>query len=513
MTKLTVEAYEDVIAVINKIKSINDTGIELEIPDGSLLFENILNLKLLEKAATREGKKLHFQTPDETGQVLLDMLDEGGIASFPSGDIGDFGFSEDSGGESGRIPLTVRLRGILPKITLPKVKIKGTLPFVLLSVLGIVFLGGYFAIKSRKADVKIVVNAQPLARSVTLRLIKDGATDQIQKTLRGYEVTGVLSESMEKDTTGERIVGEKADGKILIFNKTNAPIELSDGTQVAYKGTSTDLFYVLKDDVTVPSLAPQDPSDPASPLIPGEVEVEVIASEFGEDYNIDGDETLEFEEYKKSELEGKTSGDISGGKSELINMVAQEDVDSLAQELFEQLSSRADEILEGQVGKSRRYISGSSSVSISGEEYDREVGDEAKKLKLTQTLNVVGLSYDEDELDNFLEELMGEFVPDEFELSDKDKKVSVEVLGNTDSSVLSFSEADIQVTVKAYVVPTVDEKHIKEELSGVSVEDAKRVLGSVSNVKTYELNISPGMPFFQKVPADKDRISVEVVRE
>ena len=44
MTKVELEIYDDTVECINKCINIKDSGLEIEIPVGSVLFENILNL-------------------------------------------------------------------------------------------------------------------------------------------------------------------------------------------------------------------------------------------------------------------------------------------------------------------------------------------------------------------------------------------------------------------------------------------------------------------------------------
>ena len=81
MTKITIEIHEDVIAALNKIRNINDSGIELEIPVGSVLFENILNIKLIKEYSQKNGVNIEFSTEDESGLAMLETL-EGNTTGF-----------------------------------------------------------------------------------------------------------------------------------------------------------------------------------------------------------------------------------------------------------------------------------------------------------------------------------------------------------------------------------------------------------------------------------------------
>jgi len=76
MTKLELEVHDDALSAINKIKNLNDSGIELIIPEGSILFDNIISLKLISQAADKNQKVIQFTTTDEIGASLIAMLEE-----------------------------------------------------------------------------------------------------------------------------------------------------------------------------------------------------------------------------------------------------------------------------------------------------------------------------------------------------------------------------------------------------------------------------------------------------
>ena len=62
MTQVEVELHDDAVSILNKLKNINDTGIELVVPDGAVILENMVNLKLLKTWVEESGKTLHFLT-------------------------------------------------------------------------------------------------------------------------------------------------------------------------------------------------------------------------------------------------------------------------------------------------------------------------------------------------------------------------------------------------------------------------------------------------------------------
>ena len=125
----------------------------------------------------------------------------------------------------------------------------------------------------------------------------------------------------------------------------------------------------------------------------------------------------------------------------------------------------------------------------------------------------VGLTHLSKDLNDLLDELVEEFIPEGYVLSDKEREVSAEVLGNSTDSILNSSEADIQVTLKTFIVTDIDENQLKDDLKGKSPQEAQKIIGGIRNINSYEFNLTKGIPFFSKVPTDKDKINISIERE
>ncbi|RJR26883.1 hypothetical protein C4561_03855 [candidate division WWE3 bacterium] len=510
MTKLTLEIFDDVISVLNKIGNLNDTGVELEVPEGSVLFENILNLKLIHKHAEKYGLTVHFTTRDEIGNVLIDSMEDG-ISTMSETDTNEGFAMENISVPNSRTHRKIRL----PKLALPDL---GKRLFKIGGILIIVGLALFFILRSNSskqtATAKIIVNSQPLARSVTIKVKADTDSDAAQKILMGTIIKTSVEKSKEIDVTGEKQIGEKAEGKATIYNKTTEERDFDDGTILTFDRDEGDLNFLTKDDVTVPAAAPEDPNDPGSPLTPGSIEVEIEAEKIGAEYNIEKNKTLEVKGQKKADFEGKVLEATEGGKSETVKVVAEVDKQKLSEELTKEITEQSTSALKTKVANSQQLVEGSHKVTLISEKFDHDVGDDTEKLSLSKSTEVEGLVYMKSNLDKLLDELLKEFVPEGYELSDKEREVNVEVLGNSSNSVLSSTEADIQVTLKTFVVPAINEEEIKQNLLGKSPEEAQKILGGISNIKTYEFNMSNGfLPFNRKVPKNPEQVEIIVERE
>lgn len=508
MTKIELELHDDIISVFNKLKNIQDTGIELVVPEGAVLFENILNLKLLKNWSDRESKVLNFNTNDVNGQNMLMFLENGGEESMADGE-------EDEGTEALEEYVSKK-KLAMPKINLPAFRLKSKLPLIIFIIL-LLLVGGAFAAYKiisglQSAEVKIVVNSQPLTRSLEIK-VRDGAeSSAADKILAGTTVEASVEDELTIETTGEKTVGEFAEGEITIYNKTSEEKEFKEGTDIIFnEGEDDELIYELKDDVTVPAAVPGE--NPGDPITPSGESVEVIATEIGEDYNLDEGEDLKVEDQEESDFEAEVTEEIDGGAEEEVSIVAQEDLDELKAQLAENSEEKVMRALDEAIPSDEKLVKGSTGITVTKEEYSHALEEETEEVALKETFVARGLVYRSEELDNLLEELVEEFVPEGYVLSTKERVINVEVLGNTDSTVLTNTEADLQVTLKTFVVPDISEDAVKEELIGKSLNEAQKILGSVRNIKTYELNMERNIPFFDKIPDDKDRIKITVERE
>ncbi len=500
MTKLEIEIHDSVMDVINKIRNIEDSGIELVIPAGAVILENILNLKLIKSIAEKENLTLQFVAQDEIGEATIEMLDDTESPEAPMyekypKDKKAFGFSGFS----------------LPKIRLPSFKLNlkfKFLPLVILGVLVILGFLGYNTLQTaHKATVKIIVEAQSLSRSVTVKVKKGVATNADQKILKGEALQTTVEDTLEAPATGEKIVGEKAKGTVVIYNKTSSEKKFKKGTLLKYKQNDNTYEYTLTEDVTV-AASEEDPDDP-SKSIAGEEEVDIVAVAVGEDSNINKDKTMTFDDYKSADYAAKTKTDIKGGSSKKVKAVTTDDIKKLSQELLAKNKSTASLELAKKAGSDQIYIKGSEVATIVKEDYTKKADEEADTFSLKQIINVEGMSYSKAELQGVLDKISTNLIPEGYTLADKEPELQTEVLGNSTNSVLSATEADIQVTMKTFVITNIDTDQLKKDLVGISLSGAQRKLGGIRDIKTYKLEMVPQF-LFTKMPSDPSKITVTI---
>ena len=513
MNKLTLELHDDVISALKKIKEIDGTSIEIEVPDGAVLLDNVVNLKLLEKKAADFNKSLHFHTTDLVGKTVISLLDD------------------DREEMEGMLTRHVNVEALeeVEEIATPVSKSRFHIPalrfpgfkygFVLLLIF--ILLGGmlfYITSKAPKAYASIVVNSQPLTKSIPIKVVLDKTTSVDEKVLKGIKQAVTVSEENTINTTGEIEEGKKATGNIKITNKKTDEIKLKKGTKVEYSEDDDDLVFIITSEVTIPAavIKVEDPVPPATEgkttTTLGEKNVKVEAEKIGSLYNIDEDESLKISGYKESELSAKADEDFKGGSSEKVKIVSTEDIEAVKKDISPKLIEKSESLLKQKQTTTQRYISGAIKTELQKSELSAKEGEKADKITIKQSAISTGLFYSKSELDSLVDSLVDQFIPDGYKISSKGREVNVEVLGESDSSVLSLEEADLQITLKTYVIPDINPENLKQELAGKSLADAKQVLGGVRNIVSYDLRLDKSIPipFFQKIPSDINSITLEV---
>lgn len=525
MENILLEIHEDVVSVIDKIKAVKDKDIRVDIPEGSVLFENSLNLRLIKKEAENLNKSIIFQTEDPEGLVILDIIDEGGTeTASPFGAGEDFVSREVSISDVvGEKKSKKGSSGFFKSLSLPKFSFKlpefsfDSLSFLPLLIALFVILGVGFGAyrvywKVLKAEVNVSVESQPLVESIQIKVGTSLEDDLDKKTMQGRAFAASTTKTKTTKTTGTKTVGEKAEGEIEIINKTTSDKSFDSGERLYYE-SDDDMVYLLKESVTVSAAEPQDPSDPASVLVPGTKKVDVVAFDNGSSYNLESNKILEFEDYPVTDYVAKVSEDIDGGYLETISIVNQEDLDLLSQSLLTEITEGGEDRVKNLVEEGYIYIENSQSSSKTKEEFSHSVGDEADEVSVTQSVIFKGLAYEKDKLEDLLEPRLEESVPDGFELSSEDLEINSQPLGNTNETVLTTEEADLQVTVKSHVLPEIKEDEIKDKLVGVSIPRAREVLDEIQNIVTYSLNLSFKVPLINRMPNNPDNISIIIERE
>ncbi len=187
---------------------------------------------------------------------------------------------------------------------------KGGFPIFIVAAIVLVLAAGgaIFGLSAvyEKATVKLAPRAYTAKEaSITIPGQKDGDGTLLSYTVASTEKVGTRT----VPATGTADVQETAKGKLTVYNMASTPQQLIVRTRFS---TADGLWFRSPKNVTVPGKTIKDGKD-----VPGSVEIEVVADEAGEKYNIGPSDFtlpgLKDDKVKFAQVYAKSTAPMTGG--------------------------------------------------------------------------------------------------------------------------------------------------------------------------------------------------------
>ncbi|MBU3918310.1 hypothetical protein KKC63_00140 [Patescibacteria group bacterium] len=248
---------------------------------------------------------------------------------------------------------------------------------------------------------------------------------------------------------------EKATGIIKVYSKASRNITLVEGTRFLSSSEPTLQFHTQKR-ITVPA--------------GGEIDVSVIASEAGEDYNIEPC-SFSIPGLRNSsppqlyyDVFGKSLESMSGGSTEATKKISQEDVDSASDQILKIAEQEVISSLGAQVGNDYRILDKSVKIEILSEGLvDATIGQQKDGFIYQITVKATTLGVKSEYLRKFAQKYLLASVPGN--KSFQEDNFNIEFLPSTfatetDEQGNVIVSADISISSNIY--SQVDIESIKE---------------------------------------------------
>lgn len=418
---------------------------------------------------------------------------------------------EDIGKKTGikrnfpRLKLPVlRFSGLkLPALRLPRFswgfmsgrKLTAMFVFLILGLAAAGIVAG--AKKIPKANIFLKLSGQSLNQKVLI--VVDPEADSVyaeEGVLPAKEVKVTKSASQKKNVTGTKIVGEKAVGKVTIFNMRK------DGSKNFAAGTiiSRDKFKFTTDaEVTVASA-----SGTIESTISGKADVNVTAADFGPEYNLEAGTEFQVEDFSKSVYAARNDIAFSGGTKEDVTVVAKKDVVDLRDDLLKRLKEEAVAEIGGETSGKRVFTETLIAKPIE-EKLSAPVSGEADSVTMDLTAEITALSIEEKDLNDLLSAVLRDKIPDGFTLPISDFEIEVTNVA-TDEGKVTF-----EALVKANLSPIISETEMWEKIAGKRPKAALDEIRNWPHLKEARLELTPNLPsILQWVPTNKNKIHLEI---
>ena len=408
-----------------------------------------------------------------------------------------------------RIKLMIPRIPHLPKFRIPhlteilgsKTKVIFSIIVVLCVLIGGAAVYGYWTIPK----AKVVLYVKPKSFDKEVELIIDPTADQInpnQKRIPGKVVEVEVESGKEKDTTGTRVVGEKAQGEVTIYNKTSAKKTFPVGTKLI---GPNNLTFTLDAEVTAASASSEE-SDEAVTTTFGKTKTGVTAIAIGAEFNVSANTQFQFDDYSSASYEAKNDSDLTGGTSREVQAISQDDIDGLLREIEADLKQQAEEKLQAQEGPGRKVLIDGAEMEIVTKDISGDVGVEAQKVSAKLRVKMQTVAYEEQDLMDIIQEAVSESIPDGFQLNQEESKIEIKDIDFQDPAV------KMTIVYKVILTPKIDEQEIRQNLKGKYPNLVESYFSTLPNFSKAQIEITPeSLPVrLKRFPRKTENIAIEV---
>ncbi|PIQ79130.1 hypothetical protein COV81_03115 [Candidatus Peregrinibacteria bacterium CG11_big_fil_rev_8_21_14_0_20_41_10] len=541
-----VEIDEEVTSVFEKIKQKNVKQLYLSIPKRSVLFQSLINIKILKRKVSEIDKEIIFITTDDTGAYFANQV---GLPVYKNLRLEKFDYATPSGVNESSIDDVVRFAKERPlkrderkksisdiKQGLQKASFDGMISSLqdkwrqyrktkqrrLLmenphkqAVFGLI-AGGvalllmivYVALPH--ATIYITPNKQVIEQSINVTLAETHKNEGLlskrpRRVLGAYEIAPPeLTQTITYKTAGKIFEGTNARGQITVINEANREWTFIPRTQFQ---TDDGLVFRAVDYVKVP---------PKGADGPGRVVIDVVADEFdtaghpiGDRGNIGptklkvaklaaGSQTMVYAE--STEL-------MTGGTTITRTQVTEEDYNNALELAKKQLVEKVPALLEEQLKQNVELSnSGLKLLTVSGgikiEEpeafADKSViGTSAEEFTVTAKVKARGFAFNESEMLVILKnELLLRESPDKQISQVSNESISYRIFSQNDDAGIY----ELTATIKGVEAFDLDPnkqaginlvKKIKDHILGQRIVDATAYMENLPEIEKVEVKRWP----------------------
>lgn len=346
---------------------------------------------------------------------------------------------------------------------------------------------------------KIFVYVSPKNYDSETQVIIDttGVFDLKNGVIPGRLLDTKVKGSKTLATTGLKLVGDKAKGTVEIANGNPDTINISQGT-ILSSLSGSGIQFVTDVEASV--------SGQTVPGRPGKATLPVTAVDIGAQFNIAKGEVFSVGDYDSHLLAATAINDFSGGTSQQISAVSEDDQKKLEKELMDELTNKALDNINSQASSGEIVIPTLISSNKITESFSSKVGDEATNLKLDLELDSKGLAVDRSKLIEFSKNILKDKVPQGFVLRDDQIEYKFAFINNKPDRFV------FKVIISANFLPAVQTEKIINQISGKTIKAAETYFSNIPGFRYAEIKIiSPFPSFLRVLPMIKSHINLDIV--
>jgi len=568
---LFTEIDDEITGIYDKLKKYKMRNIYIVVPKRAILFQSIVNLRILKRKSEDLGKTIYIITNDQNGMQLaeragftvFDKLEGNEHPSLVSGKLPDdqmkitpleasINTYEDDAPtrlKSKKLSIAELIRRTKKndnqsqnaQSQVKKKRVKEKTRFVLVSpnrqaltilttiTVLILFLIVYIALPG--ATVYLSPKSNTLSVSANV-ILADAARNSSylethpQNVIASYSVESTVQKTMTYFTTGNKFEGKNATGTITIINTSGKPWPLVEQTRFQ---TSDGLVYRIQQAVTVPA---------ATISSAGRIDAYVVADEvdangqtIGERGNIQPSKFFlpGLSEDNRQKISAESSGSFSGGQTISHKMVTKEDLEAAKGKMEAEVRNAAEEQLKEQVIKMNQeksmdltLLTGNNAIILGTPTVIIPQGLEGQivdQFEISGSIPAKGIAYNYNELANILKAKLKLSKSPEKKLIRIDSE-SITIRIEPTEEGADNSKLKITATIKGVEQYEIDPEkengkrlieNIKEHILGKSIQEAETYIQQLPSINKVQISSWPAWsPTIPNVP---DNIKIEIKEE
>lgn len=455
--------------------------------------DNFLNIRVDEEPAAEpigEG----FAKPDKTTPLPLDYPEK--ISSAPR--------------EGPRAKARKTFSFFKPKFSETKTPAptkepgKERMPLVAgcFAVLGFLVLAGVIYFVLPKAEIFLTLKKEKASAAILATAEENQESVDLQKNKIPARVLEVEKrESQTFPSTGEKQVNEKARGTIVVYNQYSSEAQtLVETTRFL---SSEGKLFRTTETITVPGAKIID-----GKISPSSIEAEVVADEAGESFNI-GPSDFTIPGFKGSPkyegFYGKSTSTMSGGRTGLVKVVSEGDMQKAITEFSNQKAVNLVEEIKNQVPEGYVLLNECIGDQKSENKSEAEVGDAVDNFEIAFEFSIKAIVFSDMALRSLVIEKL------------KDQEADVSLQLEEESLLIEYKKAepdfasgrlDLYLNATGDFVRPIQVDLVKEELRGKKTQEIKQYFSSLPGIEKGEVKFWPF--FVRSIPQSTDRIEITV---
>lgn len=554
-----IDVDDEITGIIDKLRGSSGKIVALVLPKRASVFQSIVNMKLLKRAADDAKKHLVLIT---TESGLLPLAGLAGVLvapsltskpEIPSGPVGMDDQEEmvdEATGETGIDPKTAGNRSIgelaglaaapgltndvetiemddeseapeeeadtaaaaVPAVTKIKKDKKLAVPnferFRLLLILGVLLLIGLivaailaFAVLP-KATIAITTDATNVNANVNFTADSQAnAFNAASHIVPAKQVTQQKTYTQQAAASGQKNNGQKATGSVTATAGScsgTVPNDVSAGTAL----TANGLTYILQDSISFTPTVSKGKCIFQGVNSNGTNDIPISAQAGGANYNTSSG--VSFSVYGRSDV--SASGSASGGTDNITKIVSQSDIDSAKAKITTNDSSVKQTLIDqlvqsGMYPLPTTYSAGEPTVTTSA-----NAGDATDSVTVTEVVSYTMLGVQQGDLKSLVDENVKKQID-----TSKQSILDEGLRGATfTSNATTATSSQLAMQTVAVAGPQLNVDTIRKNAAGKKSGEVQADLRSNPDVTNVDIKLSPF--FVSRIPSKTSRITVTIAK-